>query len=210
MELNNHHPLGAITNRGNLSMLEALIPFVEYPLKLPLALFIKFTEIRMIIGAFQSLDNLSRLGLHNISNSPMDMLCSLTGIPADTLNMLFSMMENSGSSLSPDFLSGLMGNTPNPPFSPSFNPPPPDNDFNQKLQNIFAEYDMLQAAEYAEKTQPADMFPEKNRPDENYSDENCPDKNYPDENCPDENCLDEIPAKESGADRAAARQHDNA
>ncbi len=210
MELNNHHPLGAITNRGNLSMLEALIPFVEYPLKLPLALFIKFTEIRMIISAFQSLDNLSRLGLHNISNNPMDMLCSLTGIPADTLNMLFSMMENSGSSLSPDFLSGLMGNTPNPPFHPSFKPPPPDDDFNQKLQNIFAEYDMLQAAEYAEKAQPADMFPEENRPDENYSDENYSDENYSDENCPDENCRDEIPAKDFNADRAAASQHDNA
>lgn len=184
MDQNNRHPLGAITNRGSLSMLEALIPFVEYPLKLPLALFIKFTEIRMIINAFHSLEDLTRIGLHNVSNSPTDMLCSLTGIPPEMLNMLFSLSENWGSSFSPDMLSGLAGNSgmdfsnlagmfqsafnqagttgppPPPPFSTPFSSSPvPENpmsgqgnagneEFNRKIQNIFAEYDMLQAAQF--------------------------------------------------------------
>lgn len=184
MDLNNRHPLGAITNRGSLSMLEALIPFVEYPLKLPLALFIKFTEIRMIINAFHSLEDMTRLGLHNASNNPTDMLCSLTGIPPEMLNMLFSLSENLGNSFSPDMLSGLAGNSgmdfsslasmfqsvsnqagtagspPPPPFSAplsgdpfSGNPMTGQNnagneEFNRKIQNIFAEYDMLQAAQF--------------------------------------------------------------
>lgn len=182
MDQNNRHPLGAITNRGSLSMLEALIPFVEYPLKLPLALFIKFTEIRMIINAFHSLEDLTRMGLHNVSNSPTDMLCSLTGIPPEMLNMLFSLSENWGNSFSPDMLAGLAGNTgmdfsnlagmfqsafnqpgtagPPPPFSTPFSGNPvPDHpmsgqtnagneEFNRKIQNIFAEYDMLQAAQF--------------------------------------------------------------
>ena len=175
-------------------MLEALIPFVEYPLKLPLALFIKFTEIRMIINAFHSLEDLTRFGLHNMSNSPTDMLCSLTGIPPEMLNMLFSLSENWGNSFSPDMLSGLAGNSgidfsnlasmfqsgsnqagtagspPPPPFSTQFSEQPfsgnpmsgqgnaENDEFNRKIQNIFAEYDMLQAAQFdQEPIEPFDM-----------------------------------------------------
>ena len=67
MEQNPRHPLNSITNNNNMSMLEALIPFVDYPMKLPLALLIKANEIRLIIHAFHSLDYLSKIGLHNSS-----------------------------------------------------------------------------------------------------------------------------------------------
>lgn len=186
MEQNNRHPLEAITNSNSLSMLESLIPFVEYPLKLPLALLIKFNEIRLIINAFRSLDNLTRLGLHSISRDPMDMLFSLTGIPPEMLKMLFTMMENSNDSLSPDILSGLTGNA-SPDISniaslfQSFssnteknninsaihtdshaNTNMPDaygnEDFEQNIQNILAEYDLTQAEELS-KEHPPDMFP---------------------------------------------------
>ncbi len=109
MESKNRHPLECITNCESLSMLESLIPFVEYPLKLPLALFIKFTEIRMIINAFRSVDNLSRLGLHFASSSPTDMLCALTGMSPEMLKMLMSLSENTNGSFSPEMLSGLTG-----------------------------------------------------------------------------------------------------
>ncbi|MGN0153473.1 MAG: hypothetical protein ACI4A3_03415 [Lachnospiraceae bacterium] len=109
MEQNNRHPLDAITNSSSLSMLEALIPFVDYPLKLPLALLIKFNEIRLIINAFRSLDYLTQIGLHNPSREPMDILGSLTGMSPEMLKMLFSFAENMNSSLSPDMLSGLTG-----------------------------------------------------------------------------------------------------
>lgn len=109
MEQNNRHPLDVITNSSSLSMLEALIPFVDYPLKLPLALLIKFNEIRLIIDAFRSLDYLTKIGLHNPSREPMDILGSLTGMSPEMLKMLFSFAENMNSSLSPDMLSGLTG-----------------------------------------------------------------------------------------------------
>lgn len=109
MESKNRHPLECITNCESLSMLESLIPFVEYPLKLPLALFIKFTEIRMIINAFRSTDNLCRLGLHSASSSPTDMLCALTGMSPEMLKMLMSLSENTNGSFSPEMLSGLTG-----------------------------------------------------------------------------------------------------
>lgn len=110
MELNNHHPLESITNIRSLSMLESLIPFLDYPLKLPLALFIKFSEIKLIINAFRSSENLCRLGLHNNSNSPADMLCALTGMSPEMLKMLFSLTENLGDTITPDIMSGLSGN----------------------------------------------------------------------------------------------------
>lgn len=130
MELNNRHPLESVTNSKSLSMLESLIPFVDYPLKLPLALFIKFSEIKLIINAFRSSENLSRLGLHNSSNSSTDILCALTGMSPEMLKMLFSLTENLGDSVSPDILSGLSGNN-SMDFSKimeMFNqsPPPPE------------------------------------------------------------------------------------
>lgn len=177
MEQNNRHPLESITNNNSLSMLEALIPFVEYPLKLPLALLIKFNEIRLIINAFRSLDNLTRLGLHNISQDPMDMLCCLTGISPEMLRMLFSMMENVNDPMSPDILSGLTGKSSNDfsnianlfqtfssgsdtgihnmEFSPHTDDymeqkipdPHKSEDFDQNIRNILTEYDLAQAEE---------------------------------------------------------------
>lgn len=195
MEQNNRHPLEAITNSNSLSMLESLIPFVEYPLKLPLALLIKFNEIRLIINAFRSLDNLTRLGLHNISKDPMDMLFSLTGIPPEMLKMLFSMMENSNDFPSPDILSGLTGksspdisniaslfqsfssNTENgtnnmsavPHTEHHTNEKMPDNnesgDFDRNIQNILAEYDLMQAEELSREQMTDSFLPSDPLPD---------------------------------------------
>ncbi len=107
MDFQNRHPLNAIAGYENLSMLEALIPFVEYPLKLPLALFIKFSEIRLIINCFQSNNNLTRLGLHNPSSSPLDMICSLTGMSPDLIKMMFSMMDGKDNSMFSDLFNGV-------------------------------------------------------------------------------------------------------
>lgn len=93
MDFKNRHPLNAIEGYENLSMLEALIPFVDYSLKLPLALFLKYSETKLIIKCFQSTENLIRLGLHNPYNDPLDMICSFTGVSKEMLSMLFSMME---------------------------------------------------------------------------------------------------------------------
>lgn len=172
MESINRHPLEVICSRSKLSMLEVLIPFVDFPWKFPLALFIKLDEIRLIAEAFQCRHTLCKLGLHNPNTDMMDILCSLTGMSPDMLRMIMSFMENTGDSFSPDMLSGLMGtsgmdfsnlssmfgqnadikaaSTPDNNFTNS-NPfsfnnftdsqTSSNDDFDQNIQNILAQYD---------------------------------------------------------------------
>ncbi|MCM1159420.1 MAG: hypothetical protein NC300_11970 [Bacteroidales bacterium] len=140
MDISNRHPLDVITKNNSLSMLEALIPFVDYPLKLPLALLIKFNEIRLIMEAFGSLNRLTSLGLHHPAKDPMDMLCSFAGISPEMLKMLMSMTEGMNGSFSPDILSQLNGN---PDFQESI--PSGEDDFDLRIQSILSEYDLQQA-----------------------------------------------------------------
>ena len=133
MDYNKQHPLSQITCGNSLSMLEMLIPYVDYPFKLPLALLIKFAEIRMIINAFQNIDLIEHFGLHNPNNNPMDMLGALTGIPPDMLHMLMSMSETGFSGM--DFPFGANAS----PFHSS-----EANDscsFDDRIHQIFSEYD---------------------------------------------------------------------
>ena len=134
MDLKNRHPLNAIDGYESLSMLEALIPFVDYPLKMPLALFIKFSEIRLIIKFFQSNNNLIPMGLHYDNTDPMDMIGSLTGMSPDVIKMMFSMIDGGNNSIT-----NMMGMFPNI----QNNSHPPANDhFEQNIQSMFAEYDL--------------------------------------------------------------------
>lgn len=113
MESLNRHPLESITKREDLSMLELLIPFVDYPLKLPLALFIKLNEILLIVNAFRSSDTIERLGLHSASRDPMQIIGSLTGISPEMLQLLFSFANTAmdSDSFSPEVWSALSGNS---------------------------------------------------------------------------------------------------
>lgn len=176
MEQFPRHPLNVITNNNPMSMLEALIPFVDYSMKLPLALLIKANEIMLIMRAFQSLDYLSRIGLHNPSKDPMDMLGSLTGMSPEMLKVVMSMMNNQDATGNSDLLSSLLGGQPPPdlsslfpnmqaappqntappfandtPFSPESStystPPDETTSFDDRIQQILSEYDMMQAAE---------------------------------------------------------------
>ena len=177
MEQFPRHPLNVITNNNPMSMLEALIPFVDYSMKLPLALLIKANEIMLIMRAFQSLDYLSRIGLHNPSKDPMDMLGSLTGMSSEMLKVVMSMMNNQDATGNSDLLSSLMGggqpppdvsslfshmstdshpgttppftnDTPPSPESSTYSTPPDETtSFDDRIQQILSEYDMMQAAE---------------------------------------------------------------
>lgn len=189
-------------------MLEALIPFVDYPMKLPLALLVKYFEVRMIMNAFQSTERLSQYGLNSASRDPMDMMGSILGVSPEMLKTLMSLMEsqsenafggsdnnhyntnaghssfngsnysynNSGSSNndnhSDDSNSGINNyadnlynsnnssdnysslfaglNSLNNP-SNNYDMPNYDNNdsFDDNIKQIFAEYDLLQAAEYS-------------------------------------------------------------
>ena len=177
MDFHSSHPLDNITRNNPYSMLEALIPFVDYPMKLPLALLVKYYEVRLILNAFQSSDTLSRYGLHNTSGDPMEMLGNIMGISPEMLKTLMSLMESQNTSNvydNPGNQNYQGGNTTD---TSSAQKTPGDisylnqsyNDFNNyeqshnsfdsadnlddNIKNIFSEYDMLQAAEYSEEKQ---------------------------------------------------------
>ena len=137
MEFNSSHPLNNITKNNPYSMLEALIPFVDYPMKLPLALLVKYYEFRLIIDAFKTTEKIAGYGLHNPINDPMEMLGSILGISPEMLKTVMSMMKESENSYSVDNLHNVT----------SFNNESTDS-FDDNINNIFAEYDLLQAAEY--------------------------------------------------------------
>lgn len=158
MEQFPRHPLNAITNNNPMSMLEALIPFVDYPMKLPLALLIKVNEIMLILRAFQSLDYLSRIGLHNPSKDPMDMLGSLTGMSPEILKMMMngnqpppdvsSLFSNMQADSPPNTANTFANDTPPFPESSTYSAPPEESSsFDDRIQQILSEYDMMQAAE---------------------------------------------------------------
>ncbi|MDO5156835.1 MAG: hypothetical protein Q4D51_12815 [Eubacteriales bacterium] len=114
MPYNHQHPFQQISGYNSFSMLESLIPFVDYSLKLPLALFIKFNEIKLIIQTFQNQDLLCQIGLHNESSKPTDMLYALTGIPPEVFDLLQNMSEK-GNNVNPaDLFSGLTNFSTNP------------------------------------------------------------------------------------------------
>ena len=199
MEFHSNHPLENITRNNPYSILEALIPFVDYPMKLPLALLVKYQEVRLILNAFQSTDTLSKYGLHNSSTDPMDIMANIMGVSPEMLKTLMSIMEtqksnynsssetmnSSNNNTSPtDYVNHItdtnnMGRddsfsntntTSNYSNATDYNNTVDYNkttDYNnqssshsdnfqldsldENIKNIFAEYDLLQAAEYNEK-----------------------------------------------------------
>ena len=166
MDFKNRHPLNAIDGYESLSMLEALIPFVDYSLKLPLALFLKFSETRLILKCFQSTENLIHLGLHNPCGDPWDMICSFTGISPDMLKMMFSMMDGSGNSMFSDMFQTMQsGCKEHENYTPNYTGCHGDkhtqctssDDFDKNIQQLLAEYDLAQAEQYDSCNQHNDM-----------------------------------------------------
>ena len=184
MEFQSSHPLENITRKNPYSILEALIPFVDYPMKLPLALLVKYQEVRLILNAFQSADTISQYGLHNSSAGPMDMIANIMGVSPEMLKTILSIIENQHSN-------NIAGNNDNyfnfnntgcndnlKDFDNTgyndnlkdFDNNTDSNDHNsnqekninsytnayfhdsldENIKNIFAEYDLLRAAEYNE------------------------------------------------------------
>lgn len=132
-------------------MLEALIPFVDYPMKLPLALFIKYQELRLIVNAFQEEEKLSQYGLHSASNDPLEILANVMGLSPELLKTIMSMMDNmntSGNNSSDNM--PAEANKVIQHYVNYNNSSTQDYSFDDNIQNLFAEYDMLQAAEYSE------------------------------------------------------------
>ncbi|MBE5942355.1 MAG: hypothetical protein E7264_07455 [Lachnospiraceae bacterium] len=143
MDFTSRRPFSAIEGYDHYSMLEMLIPFVEPSLKLPLALFIKYNETKLIMHAFQSTENLIRLGLHNPSSDPLDIVCTMTGMSKEMLTTLFAMMDGDQTSMFQNFFQ-------NTPGENSYHTATDTNHFEDNIHDIFARYDAEQENHFAD------------------------------------------------------------
>lgn len=91
------HPLDRLIGNRTLSFLEAMVPFVDYPFKKPLVMFIKYQELMCI---FRSLDNRSLVdecgfNCHPKSTEDMitDMCKFLPGNYAGSIKQMRQMMQ---------------------------------------------------------------------------------------------------------------------
>lgn len=88
------HPLDKLYSNPSLRLLEAIIPYVDYSMKLPLALLIKYQEVMAIINAFHNPSILTDCGLSREKSNPMDILSSLTAMEdSSTLSQIMSMIS---------------------------------------------------------------------------------------------------------------------
>lgn len=71
------HLLDNLYPNNHLVLLEAMLPFVDPSMQLPLALYIKFQEVQFILQAFRSPEKLSSCGFHPGNMSNEDLLQSL-------------------------------------------------------------------------------------------------------------------------------------
>lgn len=94
------HPLDKIYPNNSLLLLEAMIPYVDQSLKLPLAMLIKLQELRILMQVLSSPSRVEACGL-NRGNGNMDellnVLCRTMGFnftdQMNTINNMQNMMN---------------------------------------------------------------------------------------------------------------------
>lgn len=169
MDFFKNHPLEQITHNQNLSMLECLIPFIDYPFNLYLAVYIKISEIRLIISVFSSKELTNKYGLHKSDFTLENMISSFTGFSPDNIKLVMEMMKDQNM-FSGDIMSAFQNNNMSM-FSDFFQASSdtmkqqtteakpevktePTHSFDDNFQKILAEYDMMQAAQLGEQSNP--------------------------------------------------------
>ena len=111
------HLLDIIYPNNSLLLLEAMIPYVDQSLKLPLVLLIKIQEVQLLIQAFQNPARMEACGLNRSMNSSEEMisvLCQAMGIDYDgqiknMMNMMNMMntMNNMNASNASDIMNQM-------------------------------------------------------------------------------------------------------
>lgn len=77
------HPLDTIYSNNSLLLLEAMIPYLDSSLQLPIALLIKFQEMRTLMQFFHNPSLLERYGFNRKAcgnEELMSMLCQTMGL----------------------------------------------------------------------------------------------------------------------------------
>lgn len=89
-----NHPLDHLYPNNSLLLLEALIPYVDSSLQLPLALLIKFQEIQFIVNSFSKPNVLKACGFDSASSNPQDMIFSICNALGYTSSDQLSQIKN--------------------------------------------------------------------------------------------------------------------
>lgn len=116
------HPLDKIYQNNSLLLLEAMIPYVDPSLKLPLAMLIKLQELRILMQVLNNPSRMDACGLNRgtgNSDELINSLCKAMGFDfmeqfnkmqnmMNTMNVMQSMqnMQNPGASF-PDSAAGM-------------------------------------------------------------------------------------------------------
>lgn len=87
------HPLDKLNQNHSTFMLESMIPFVDYPYKVPLALFVKFLETQSILQNLRNIEKVNSCGLHNTGGDILDIISSFSSMNPEMLSQMQSMMQ---------------------------------------------------------------------------------------------------------------------
>lgn len=91
------HPLDKLINNDSLFLMEALVPFVDSSLRMPLAVYIKVTELQLLIKALQNNTYVNNCGFCRDFHNEKDILSALSecgyGDIAGQMSQMKSAME---------------------------------------------------------------------------------------------------------------------
>lgn len=91
------HPLDKLIGNHTFSFLEVMVPFVDYPFKKMLVLFIKYQELMSIFHALDDRAFVEQCGFNCRPSSPEDMITDicrfLPGNYADSIRQMRQMMQ---------------------------------------------------------------------------------------------------------------------
>lgn len=88
------HPLDNLINDDSLFMLEAMVPFIEYPYKKTLVMFIKYRELTAILNALDDKNYVEQCGFNCHAKNTEDMLLQMCRfMPNDVQNSVSQMKQ---------------------------------------------------------------------------------------------------------------------
>lgn len=97
MQIPHSHPLDKLINDDRLFLLEAILPFIDSPMRMPLTLYLKTTELKLIMNALNNKNYINQCDFNRNINNQDDVLNSLSqcGFPdiASQMKNLKSTME---------------------------------------------------------------------------------------------------------------------
>lgn len=152
--MNNHfqHPLDSIYHDKSILLLEAMIPYVEPSMKLPLALLVKMQEIRTLMQVFCNPSQLDACGLNRNCERPeefISVLCQAMGIDGsgqfstmqtmmNTMQMM-NAMPAEANSFAMQEPSASKPDTAVPPLQPEASPVSTRDDMINAIRQVLSE-----------------------------------------------------------------------